>query len=308
MNIRRLRSFIALAEELSFRKAAVRVNVTQPALSEQIRELERETGIMLVSRSRNHVELTLAGQKFLPAAKACLAELDQGLETLHRLRQQATKTLRLGYVEYICRPFLGATLRWFRQQMPQIEIEPIELYSSAVIEALVGHRIDLGFAFLPVGRSELASRLVFESRWMVAFPEEHPFAALKEIPAAKLRGAQLILFARHLNPPLHDHLLARLRQATDEEPRVVYHTAQPQLGYNMVEERLGLFMVSSFTQDQRSGIALRPLTGFDTRLPLGAVWNRNHETPAVRAFLKALKSAQSEGILAKQSRRLAPIR
>lgn len=297
MNTRKLRSFVVLAEELNFRKAAARVNISQPALSGQIRELERETGVMLVSRSRTRVELTRAGQEFLPAAKACLSELDQGLAALQRLRQASTKTLRLGYVEYVCRRFLGATLRWYRQQMPQIQIEPVELYSSAVIEALLGHRIDLGFAFLPVSKAELASRLVVEGRWMVAFPEDHPFSAARTISASKLRGAQLILFARHLNPPLYDHLLDKLLQATSQKPDVVYHTAQPQLGYNMVTEGIGLFIISSFTQEPHPGVAFRPLTGFDTRLPLGAVWNRNHETPAVRAFLKALRSAQGEGIL-----------
>lgn len=300
MNIRRLRSFVVLAEELNFRKAAARVNITQPSLSEQIRELERETGVILVSRSRNHVELTIAGQEFLPAAKACISELDQGLETLQRLRHQGTKVLRLGYVEYICRPFLGATLRWFRQRMPEIEIEPVELYSSAVIEALVGHRIDLGFAFLPVGRSELAFSPVFEGRWMLALPQDHPFAARQEVPASELRGMELILFARQLNPPLHDQLLVKLREVTGEEPRVVYHTTQLRLGYSMVAEQIGLFIVSSFTQEKHDGVILRPLAGLEAPLPLGAVWNRNHETPAVRAFLKSIKSVKIEDILEKQ--------
>ncbi len=297
MNVRRLRSFVLLAEELNFHRAAQRANITQPAFSEQIRELERETGVVLVSRSRNHVELTLAGRKFLPFARACLSELDQGLEELRLLKHQTTKTLRLGYVEYICRSFLGPTLKWFRQQMPEIEIEPVELYSSAVIEALIGHRIDLGFAFLPVGRPELNSKLVFEGRWMLAVPDDHPFATLKAVPAAKLCGTQLIMFARHLNPPLHDLLLAKLKKVTGESPRIVYETAQLPIGYDLVVERLGLFIVSSLTREQRPGVVVKPLAGFDDGLPLGAVWNRNHETPAVRAFVKALRAAKIRDML-----------
>jgi DNA-binding transcriptional LysR family regulator len=288
MDLRRLRSFVAVADELSFRRAAERVAVTQPALSHRIRELEEELGAALFERDRRGVSLTEAGAALLEPARGAIEAVDAAFAEVRRLGARAAHTLRLGYVEYMNLPFLAPTLRLLSERHPEIRMEPRELYSAQVLEALAERRLDLGFAFLPIEHPDLASRPILEGRWMIALPGDHRLAALAEVLIAALRGERLVLFARHLNPPLHDHLMAILSGA-GFAPEVVYRTAQAQLGPDLVAQGVGLFVHASYVvREPPAGVVVRPLGGFDNRLRLAAVWRGDGRTPAVRACLEAL--------------------
>ncbi|WP_407530105.1 LysR family transcriptional regulator [Methylobacterium oryzisoli] len=288
MNLRRLRAFLALADELNFRRAAERVAVTQPALSQQIKELEDELGATLFERDRRHVGLTRAGEALLGPVREAMDRLDAAFADVRRLGLATDRTLRLGYVEYMNLPFLAGSLRLMRERYPGIVIEPHELYSAAVVSALAERRIDLGFAFAPLDHPDLALRPLVTGCWMLVLPADHRLAALSPVAVAELAGERLILFARHLNPPLHDALMVNLASA-GPEPNVVYRTAQGQLGPSLVAEGVGLFVVASYIlRELPTGLVARPLAGFDNRLPLAAVWRGDHRTPAVRAFLDVL--------------------
>ena len=291
MNLRRLRSFVAVAEELSFRRAAVRVGISQPALSQQIRELEEELGgVALFGRDRRGVALTDAGEVLLGPACEAIAILDAAFANVRRLGSAAARTLRLGYVEYMNLPFLAPALRVLAERHPEISVEPHEAYSAAVVAGLAERRLDLGFAFLPVGHPELATRPLLVGRWMLVMPAAHPLATGEAAPAPALAGERLILFARHLNPPLHDALVAALTAGIGAEPDIAYRTAQAHLGPSLVGEGIGLFVVASYVlRALPAGLAARPISGLDgPALPLGAVWRGDGRTAAVRAFLDAL--------------------
>lgn len=288
MTLRRLRSFVAVSEELNFRRAAERVCVTQPALSQQVRELEAELGAALFERDRRRVALTAAGAALLGPAREALAILDAAAAEVRRLGDAAARTLRLGYVEYMNLPFLSPALRRLAERRPDIVVEPQEMFSAAAIAALLERRIDLGFAFQPVGHPDLASRPVLRGRWMLAMPEGHPLAAGAEVPGPALAGRRLVLFARHLNPPLHDALVAGLARVAGAEPEVAYRTAQAHVGPSLVAEGVGLFVYASYVLRQLPpGIVSRPIAGLPP-LELAAVWRGDARTPAVRAFLEAL--------------------
>ena len=291
MNLRRLRAFLAVADELIFRRAGARVAVTQPALSQQIRELEEELdGVALFERDKRHVALTEAGRVLLDPAREALTRLDGAFAEVRRFGSAAARTLRLGYVEYMNLPFLAPALRRLSEASPEIVVEPNELHSAGVLAALAEKALDLGFAFLPVAHPDLAARGLLVGNWMLVLAEAHPHARREVVPVAALETERLVLWARHLNPPLYDSLLAAMSAGmAGAEPNVVYRTAQAHLGPSLVAEGIGLFVIASYIlRELPPGLVSRPLAGFDNRLPLAAVWRGDGRTPAVRAFLDAL--------------------
>jgi DNA-binding transcriptional LysR family regulator len=289
MNIRRLKSFLAVADELNFHRAAERMNITQPALSQQIREFEDELGVKLFLRDKRTVAITEAGRVMLPSVQQAVDLLEAAADAARRSSLAAERTLRLGFSENIQLPFLSPALRWVSQHHPEISIEPRDLHSDAVIEKLLAQDIDVGFAFLPVEHGDLAYRPVLDGHCVLALPERHPLASMAAIPMSALADQRLILFARHLNPPLYDHINEALRAANGLDQNIVYHATQSHFGLNLVAEGVGLlFTTSTFAQEIPAGVTSRPLENIDEDYKYAAVWRGDRRTPAVRAFLDAL--------------------
>lgn len=295
MDLRRLQSFVAVAETLNFRRAAERVAITQPALSQQIRELERDLGAELFRRDKRNVELTEAGVALLSPARQMLDLAARTAETVRALGKKPAMTLRLGYVEYMNLPFLIPVLRALRDRQPTISIEHKEMYSAAVIQALAERQIDLGFAFRPITHPDLSFRPVLEGCWTVILPSTHPLAENQAVAVADLARERIVLWARHLNPPLYDALVRSLSQ-NGETLNIAYHTAQAQMGPRLVLEGIGLFVVASYISPHLPpGLVVRPLGGFDNRLELAAVWRGDGRTLAVKEFLDILGEELGHG-------------
>lgn len=288
VEFRQLQIFVAVAEELHFRRAARRVGLTQPALSHQIAQLEERLAVRLLERTSRSVSLTEAGSAFLTSARKLLADLDRAVDEARRIGGDARRRLVVGYVEYMNLPFLGPAMRALRERHPDAEVEHREMYSAEVVEALTERTIDLGFAFMPIEHPDLVARPVVEGEWVVVIPEEHALAAHEQVPLEALAGEPLVIFARRLNPPLHDWLIERLRAAIGDEPRVAYKTAQAQLGPNLVAEGVGLFVVASYVpRSLPPGVTMRPLSGF-APMRVAAAWRADNPSEVLRDFRDAL--------------------
>jgi DNA-binding transcriptional LysR family regulator len=287
MELRHLRAFLALADQLHFGRAARRVGVTQPALSQQLAQLERELGVRLLERTPR-VALTEAGRVLAARGEPLLAQWHDAMEAARLAGQSERPRLRVGYLEYVSPPFLAAALRSLREALPGVVVEPRNLYSREVVAGLVEGTLDVGLAHLPVAHPTLATRPLLEGHWTVALPERHALARRAEVPLEALRDVPLVLFDRSVNPPLYDWLLEQFVHV-GLEPRVVYATTQPQVGLDMVAEGVGLFVVASYVLRRLpAGVTTRPLAGFDTTLRIAAVWRADDTRPALRAFLAAL--------------------
>src|SRR5215471_3790909 len=170
MELRHLRYFVAVAEELHFGRAAARVHIAQPALSRQIRSLEDEMKLRLFERDRRRVSLTAAGVVFLDEVKGLMEQLERAVESARRAARGERGTLRIAYVPAVAYAGLPEIVRAFRQRVPDVEVRLQETHPARQIEALLAGRIDVGFARGPIQEPSLIVETVMEEPLVAALP------------------------------------------------------------------------------------------------------------------------------------------
>ncbi len=290
MELRQLRYFQAAAEELHFQRAARRVNLSQPALSHQIKRLEEEVGVILIDRSRNHVALTPAGEAFLMRAREILTACHAALREARDIGGAEPEVLRIGYVEFINLGAVARSIAAFRAADPDRKVEQRDLHSAEAYAAVKEREIDVGFGVLPVTHPTLKFRKVADGWWGVLIAEEHAWAAQESLPIAELDGAPLILFDRALNPPLYDSWMTRFAEA-GIAPNIVFTTKQVQTALTMVLDGGGLFLVASYVvHPVPAGFRLLRLTGFDNQIAVGAAWHEDNKTKLLADYLALLRA------------------
>ncbi|MDX6666292.1 MAG: hypothetical protein QOG68_2498 [Solirubrobacteraceae bacterium] len=186
MQTRRLRYFVALAEELHFSRTAARLHIAQQALSKQIRELEEALGAQLLQRSTRNVALTPAGTVFLEAARATLAALDDGVEATRRLVRGEAGTLRLGYVVGGALELTRPILDEFARSQPGVEVELREYGYEDRTAGLAGGAADVAFVRPPITAAGIALETLFVEPLLVALPAGHRLARRTAVPVREL--------------------------------------------------------------------------------------------------------------------------
>jgi DNA-binding transcriptional LysR family regulator len=286
MELRHLRSVVALADELQFRRAAHRLAITQPALSQQITQLEAMLDARLFER-HPRVALTAAGVVLADHARKILAAVAEAESETRTRANQARRRIRLGYLEYWNPPFLAAAMRTLRELDPPVVLETRNLYSQEVLAGLRDRSLEIGFTHLPVDDDTLAVRPLLEGRWTVVMPRGHRLARRTELALGDLDGEPLVFFDRAVNPPLHAWLLGRFAEAK-VTPRIVYATTQPQVGVDLVREGVGVFIVASYVlRSLPRALVMRPLVDLPV-MRIGAAWRGDTRTPALSALLAVL--------------------
>ncbi len=219
MNLRRLRYFIAVADELHFGRAAKRLHMAQPPLSQQIRQLEAELGVTLFERSTRRVTLTDAGRLFYPEAQRLLGEADSVERRVAEIRSGDGGTLRLGFVDSASYEVMPRLLRAHRQRWPSVEYELLSMSSDAQHEALIARRIDLGIGRASRESAAVRSTQILKERLSLALPADHRLASQKQTSLARLGGEPFIGFDRGVSPSLHSELVAMFADAgADYDP------------------------------------------------------------------------------------------
>lgn len=193
MELRHLRYFVAVAEELSFRKAAQRLNVSRPALSKQVKDLEDEIGVKLLERDTVSVSLTKAGEIFLEDSQQLLLDTESAIQRAAEAQAGHRGKLRIGSVGIIATDFLPKTLKIFHQEYPGVEVEFVEMLPAEQLHALSKGKIDIGFAY---GKEienipGLRSLCVIHSVFGIALSRQHPLAAKAQISLKELRSETL---------------------------------------------------------------------------------------------------------------------
>lgn len=291
IELRQLRYFVAVAEELHFGRAAQRLFLTQPALSQQIAKLEDELEVALLVRDQRNVSLTEAGKTLLEGVKRNLAQINETLESTRVAGGVIGTRLALGFVEYTNHPFIPPALQITRELHKNARVERHEMFPVQQIDALRSGQIDVGFGS-DVGvnlddASPIASRIVIDGQWQVLMPESHALASSESINVTDIAHQPLILFDRSLNPPLYDDLLRQLRLAGGR-PNIVYETAQAGVGPRHVREGLGIMLIASYIlNDLIPGIVQRTVFGFEP-LHIRAYWRRTENSVVVLDFLSAV--------------------
>lgn len=294
MELRHLRYFIAVAEELHFSRAAERLHIAQPPLSQQIQQLETELGVELFHRkTKRQVQLTEAGKVFLQEAYRLLAQLEQGIELTRRTGRGETGELRVGFISSVTYDVLPAILQAFRQQFPGVELVLQELTTAEQEKALQNHRIQVGFVHLPLEDDSFASECIQQENLVVALPANHPLAKQEKIAVRSLAEELFILFPRHLGMGLYDKIMALCEQG-NFTPKVAQEAIQMQTIIGLVSAGMGIAIVPACLQNlQRQGVVYRAIAQTTPLVETAVVWKAEEITPVLRQFLTVVRKITS---------------
>jgi DNA-binding transcriptional LysR family regulator len=294
MELRHLRYFVAVAEELHFSRAAARVHVAQPALSRQIRALEEEMGLRLFERDRRRVALTAAGAAFFEEARSVLGDVDRAVETARRAARGEHGALRIGYVPAGVFTGLPDLVRAFRRRLPGVDVRLQEMNPAMQVEALLADRVDVGFVRGPVHEPALAAKTVLEEPLVAALPAGHRLGGHTRLGLAMLAGEPFVLQARSRGPGSHDQILAICRSA-GFSPRVVQEGSNIDV-LSLVASGAGVAIVpTSLRVIRRAGVIFRPLRERPVT-QLNMVWRKTATSPVLREFLAEVERLGARGI------------
>lgn len=198
MDIQQIRYFVAIAQELHFNRAAAKMHVTQPTLSQQIKKLEKEMGSPLLERSPQQTRLTPAGEKFLPHALSVLDQLQKGVQELREDASVVAGTVRVGVIPTIAPYLMPQVIVQLGKTAPGVQMELYEETTSVLLEKLKAGNLDIGILALPIEEKGIAARVLVREPFLLAVPIKHRFAAKKSITRAEvLREKILILKEGH---------------------------------------------------------------------------------------------------------------
>ena len=291
MELRHLRYFLAVAEELHFGRAAVRLHMSQPPLSQQIRRLEKELQASLFQRTKRHVELTNAGRVLLGEARALMAQAERAASSAQRASRGEIGQLLVGCALWA--DFLDGAkiIRLFARRHPDVELELRDLTATEQIVALEAGRIHVGILRPPVpGKSLVSERLSSESL-LVAFPRGHPFKNHERVSWMALVDQPYVLVSRR-RAPAFEALVARACHEAGVTLKVKYEVEHPQTVLAVVESGLGISLVPASLQTfKRPGVAYRPLWPPGPELETVIAWRRGSDLPLVQTFVKVAREA-----------------
>lgn len=287
MDLRHLRYFVAVAEELHFGRAAQRLHIQQPPLSRQIQLMEAELGFPLFDRSRRRVELTAAGAALLARAPQVFGAVDVAVREARRAAEGESGRLVIGYPSSLAYSGLTELLRAFRTRYPAVELALRELSPGEQIEALKAGGLDVGFVRSSLDDPSLASELVRREALMVMLPDDHPLTAQRRIDLSALAEEPFVMFPRARGPAFFDQLLALCRSA-GFTPRIVQEAPQLDI-ISMVAAGLGVsIMPSSMRNFRRPGLRFRAIVGAP-QVELSIVWRHQNLSPPLHKFVDLVR-------------------
>jgi DNA-binding transcriptional LysR family regulator len=289
MELRHLRYFVAVAEELHFGRAARRVFISQPPLSKQIKQLEDEVGAVLLSRSRRHVRLTEAGKLFLVQAKDIVAKAESAMEVARRVGSGERGGIMVGYIAFAGIEVLPKTLTVFRHRWPDVDIGLQRLACPDQADALRAHWIDLGFLCPPVVPDGLGVEVILREPFLAALPRKHPLSRHKMVRLADLANEQFIFSRRECHLGYRGQVAALCRKA-GFELKVTKEAHEEETIFPMVASGLGISLLPASTRMLRlKGIALRDLKDCVDKVELAIAWRNDDTSALVKNFRIAIR-------------------
>lgn len=295
VELRHLRYFVAVAEELHFGRAAERLNVAQPGLSQQIQALERELGVTLFDRTSRRVALTPAGAVLLTEGKWALAQTERALDRTRRAGRGELGRVTVAAIGSATYDVVPAVLREHRRRFPDVELVLREMSTGAQVNALRAREIDVGFLRLPADTHDLVTTTVREETMMLMLPTSHPFAERPEVPLAALAGEPLIVFPAAPRPSWADTVIAACRQA-GFDPHVVQEAMESATVISLVAAEVGLALVPEGLRVlARSGVVCRPVAPPAPTTRLAVVRRNEPVLPTVEALLDVVRELWPAG-------------
>jgi DNA-binding transcriptional LysR family regulator len=287
MELRHIRYFLAVAEERHFTRAAAKVGIGQPPLSQQIKDLEAEIGAALFHRVPQGAELTAAGKAFLEAVSDMPMLAERATKAALRAARGETGSLRVGFTASSAfNPVVPAAIRAFRRAYPDVDLTLEEANTTRLVAGLQDGSLDAVFLRPDAAGSEAFQlRLLSEEAMIAALPESHPAATRQEIELAALKDDPFLLFPRQIGPTLYDTVVGACREA-GFEPTIGQRAPQIASVVNLVAAELGVSVVpASVSQLRVKGVAYLPIARQSLTARLALANRRGETSPAVRNFI-----------------------
>ena len=288
MELRHLRYFITVAEELNFSKAALRLYTAQPSLSQQIKDLEDDVGVRLLNRTKRKVELTEEGAVFLEQARLTLAQADKAVAMARQVSQAKQQLLRIGFVPVAEMKIFPYVLPNLRVQNPDLKIDLLSLNNVDQIRGIKKGELDISFTRDNFQSDEIESKFVLREPLIFILPKEHPLAKYERIPVQALDGIDFIIPSDEQSKMLHD---AILNFAKDHgiEFNIVQKADNILFNINSIGIGLGCTILPGYIATlTMNNTVIRPLDVELPSLDLFVSYRKNSNSTAVQKFMDLL--------------------
>jgi len=291
MELRHLRDFVAVAENLSFTKAAGKLHLAQPSLTRQIQNLEEEIGVRLLNRSKSRVALTEEGRAFLVDARRVLALATESVQAVQRLSRGETSQLNIAYSSNFSFELLPETLGGFRQAFPHVALNLFDLTPAEQFRALEVRKIDLGFVGLrpPASTRGLQWESIARHRTVVVLPVKHPLARKRRVNLGALKTMFFVGMSEKTHPGFRDWLCETCQPA-GFTPRILQDAELEPALMTFVAEGLGVTLAREHIKTlPHPGVAIRPLAP-PVKTDYYIAWNRDNNSRALQQYIEIVKS------------------
>jgi DNA-binding transcriptional LysR family regulator len=297
MELRHLRYYRAVAEELSFTRAAARLRVAQSAVSAQIRDLENELGVLLLERSRRRVQLTAAGAAFLEASGRILRSVEEASRQTRRIGNAGYGSLAIGFIGSQSHEWMPRVLKQFRSKFPEVEVSLMEMHPSQQFEALLDRRLDVGLVGPIYGKPPLGLYLecFAEESPVAGMPSDHPLARKPAVAVRELRNEPFI-FTSEKNSPNYRSWVSSMCDRAGFTPRVVQEVDRARTGVQYVAAGFGISIFAEhISRLPAPGVRFVPLAPPVQKMRYGVAWRRAPVEKVVLRFVEYIKQQFGRG-------------
>ena len=291
MELRHLRYFKTVAEELSFTRASALLHVAQSAVSAQIRDLEMELGVVLFERNSRQVQLTAAGKIFLSGIDQVFRTLEDTARKLRRIGRGDAASLAIGFIGAQSHEWMPQVLKRFRVKHPGVEVTLTEMVPSQQMEALLMRALDIGLVGAIDGKPPpgLRYECITEEDPMVGVPNDHPVAKMASVSLVQLREEPFI-FTSSKNSPNYRAWLSRLFHRAGFTPKVVQEVDRARTGVQYVAAGFGISIFAEhISRLSAPGVSFVPLSPAGPKIRYGIAWRRGPASEVVKRFIDYVK-------------------
>jgi DNA-binding transcriptional LysR family regulator len=286
MELKHLTSFIAVAEQLSFVRAADRLYLSQPALTGQIQRLEEDLGVQLLTRNRRSVKLTDAGKVFLVEARATLLRARQAADRAQKAARGEIGRLRIGFVSSAALEIVPGIVVAFRKQHPDITLDLMSLRTVSQINKLISKTLDVGFLRLPLSNEQLRTTVIHREPFVLVLPKGHPRSRDKQVRIAHLRNEKFVAYGRRWAPGFFDSV-TQMCVKQGFSPNIVQETGEMYTAIALIAAGVGVAILpKSVVLAQSKNIVMKPLAGSIPVSEIAIATRAGNNSLIVRSFIE----------------------
>jgi DNA-binding transcriptional LysR family regulator len=292
MELRHLRYFVMVAEELHFGRAAQRLHITQQPLSRQIQSLEEELGVQLLHRTKRTVRLTELGQLFLVEARKILTQTEQAVQLVQQINRGDRGHLTVGFTGPALNTVLPEVVRQFREYYPNVRLTLQRMLTHEQVDSLKSGSIDVGLLHAPIEDDALVLQTIHRESLVVMLPSTHSLAIapLEPLSIAQLANEPFILFPRYVWIDLYDEIISFCRQA-GFSPNIVQEALPQETIVELVEIGIGVTLIHASAQRiAQVGVVCRPSIEHAPQIEVAIAWHAEASNPILPKFVEIIRA------------------